>query len=198
MTKPTDEDRGSREGEVLHGWLPKATQDLPRKVDPGLAKFVGDHWGSEGRPERCKAATVCLEGETLRREAVAERLGATFSQMGRLFAMVTRERRECAIARVAPELRHMVAEDSGDEGSPKLFGESFLVKLKTCNDTLKALREAGQPSPPAEEPVAPRARNFATGLTSRKSHRQPFYTRGPSSYRGHRGRGTSWASWRRE
>uniref|UniRef100_A0A147BF40 Uncharacterized protein n=1 Tax=Ixodes ricinus TaxID=34613 RepID=A0A147BF40_IXORI len=141
---------------------------------------------------------VCLEGEALRREAVAGHLGATFSQMGRLFAMVTRERRECVIARVAPELRHMVAEDSGDEGSPRLFGESFLVKLKTRNDTLKALREAGQPSPPTGEPVAPRARGFATGLTSRESHRQPFYARGPFSYRGHRGRGTSWASWRRE
>ncbi|XP_040075775.1 uncharacterized protein LOC120847904 [Ixodes scapularis] len=127
------------------------------------------------------------EEKTTRREVVAERLGATFSQMGWLFVKVSRERRECAISRVAPQLRHMVPEDSGDEDSSEALWRTVVPEFRTRNETLKALREAGQFSPPAEDPAAPRARNVATGSTSRvpvASHRQPFYARGPFSYRG--------------
>ncbi|KAG0425057.1 hypothetical protein HPB47_027753 [Ixodes persulcatus] len=224
MTKPTDEDRGSREGEGLHGWLPQGHPGSPEGGGPGVGEvrrdlnsemrdLVKEKRNPDGstvgpftaRDQALKETQlcitsamgplvslleVCLEGETLRREAVAERLGATFSQIVRLFAMVTRERRECAIARVAPELRHMVAEDSGDEGSPKLFGESFLVKLKTRNETLKALREAGHPSP-----KGPKLRHGAH-LPGEPS--TAFLRRGPFSYRGHRddqahGRGPGFA-----
>ncbi|XP_042149887.1 uncharacterized protein LOC115316485 [Ixodes scapularis] len=138
---------------------------------------------------------VSLQEKTIRREVVAERLGATFSQMGRLSVMATRKRRECAITRVTPELRHIVAEDSGDEGSSEALSGIVPRELGTRNQTLKALREAGQPSPPAEGPAYLRARNFATRSTSQstsgESHQHPFYATGPFAYRGYRGRGTS-------
>ncbi|CAN7943830.1 unnamed protein product, partial [Ixodes hexagonus] len=111
---------------------------------------------------------VGLSTKAIERRSVAEHLGAAFAHLGRLFSMLTRERREAVIARVAPDLRHMVAHDCGDEGSPRLFGGSFLDQLKTRNETLKALREARQPPAPAGEPAAKRARTTAaTGTTAR-------------------------------
>ncbi|KAG0424458.1 hypothetical protein HPB47_028322 [Ixodes persulcatus] len=50
----------------------------------------------------------------------------------------------------------MVAHDGGDEDSPLLFGEGFLGQLRTRNETIKVLREARQPPPPAAEPAAKR------------------------------------------
>ncbi|CAN7984046.1 unnamed protein product, partial [Ixodes hexagonus] len=102
-----------------------------------------------------------LTEEAIERGKVAAHLGAAFSHLGRLFTALTRERRECVIGRVAPDLRQMVAEDCGDEGSPMLFGGGFLEQLRTRNETLKVLREARQPPPPPEQPAAKRARSAA-------------------------------------
>ncbi|KAG0427365.1 hypothetical protein HPB47_025585 [Ixodes persulcatus] len=89
----------------------------------------------------------CLEKETIRRDVVAERLVAALSHIGRLFAMLTPKCQDCVIARVSPDLHHIVAHDCGYEGSTKLFGGSFLEKLKTRNETLKVLGKPGNPLP---------------------------------------------------
>ncbi|KAG0414179.1 hypothetical protein HPB47_008679 [Ixodes persulcatus] len=39
-----------------HAWLGRPTEGRPREVDPALLDFLKEHWGSEGRTERCRAA----------------------------------------------------------------------------------------------------------------------------------------------
>ncbi|KAG0413105.1 hypothetical protein HPB47_009758 [Ixodes persulcatus] len=192
-------------GEEPHAWLGRPTEGRPRE----------EHWGAEGRAERCRAALtsfprprlsfatvpelnpemkalakersrrpeggsevpanitvrdqalkegqdavaaamgplvglleIGLSEEAIDRRTVADHLGAATAHLGRLFASLSRERREGVIARVAPDLRQMVAHDGGDEESPLLFGEGFLGQLRTRNETIKVLREARQPPPP--------------------------------------------------
>ncbi|KAG0434231.1 hypothetical protein HPB47_019253 [Ixodes persulcatus] len=91
---------------------------------------------------------IGLSEEVIDRRTVAEHLGAATAHLGRLFASLSRERREGVIARVAPNLRQMEAHDGGDEGSPLLFREGFLGQLRTRNETIKVLREARQPPLP--------------------------------------------------
>ncbi|XP_042143213.1 uncharacterized protein LOC121833742 isoform X1 [Ixodes scapularis] len=250
-----------------HAWLGRPTEGRPREVDPALLDFLKEHWGPEGRAERCRAALtsfprprlpfatvpelnpemkalakersrrpeggsegpanvaardqalresqdgvaaamgplvglleIGLTEEAIDRKTVADHVGAATAHLGRLFASLSRERREGVIARVAPDLRQMVAHDGGDEGSPLLFGEGFLGQLRTRNETIKVLREARQPPPPAAEPAAKRSRSSAapgTSAQSRSVGRQPFhggppsrgYTRGAYLRQGHRGNG---------
>ncbi|KAM7305974.1 uncharacterized protein ISCGN_015870 [Ixodes scapularis] len=256
-----------------HAWLGRPTEGRPREVDPALLDFLKEHWGPEGRAERCRAALtsfprprlpfatvpelnpemkalakersrrpeggsegpanvaardqalresqdgvaaamgplvglleIGLTEEAIDRKTVADHVGAATAHLGRLFASLSRERREGVIARVAPDLRQMVAHDSGDEGSPLLFGEGFLGQLRTRNETIKVLREARQPPPPAAEPAAKRSRSSAapgTSAQSRSVGRQPFhggppsrgYTRGAYLRQGHRGNGRGGSTW---
>ncbi|KAG0427204.1 hypothetical protein HPB47_025711 [Ixodes persulcatus] len=242
-------------GEEPHAWLGRPTEGRPREVDPAVLDFLHEHWGAEGRAERCRAALtsfprprlpfatvpelnpemkalakersrrpeggsevpanitvrdqalkegqdavaaamgplvglleIGLSEEAIDRRTVADHLGAATAHLGRLFASLSRERREGVIARVAPDLRQMVAHDGGDEDSPLLFGEGFLGQLRTRNETIKVLREARQPPPPAAEPAAKRPRGSATPGTSAQSRtggQRPFH-RGPPS------RGSRW------
>ncbi|KAG0428780.1 hypothetical protein HPB47_024250 [Ixodes persulcatus] len=219
-----------------HAWLGRPTEGRPREVDPALLDFLKEHWGSEGRTERCRAALtsfprprlpfatvpelnpemkalakersrrpeggsegpanvlardqalregqesvaaameplvglleIGLSEEAIDRKTVADHMGAATAHLGRLFASLSRERREGVIARVAPDLRQMVAHDGGDEGSPLLFGGGFLGQLRTRNETIKVLREARQPPPPTAEPAAKRPLSSAVPGTSAQS-----------------------------
>ncbi|KAG0422383.1 hypothetical protein HPB47_001784 [Ixodes persulcatus] len=183
-------------GEEPHPWLGRPTEGRPREVDPAVLDFLQEHWGAEGRAERCRATLTrprlpfamvpelnpemkALAKERSRRpeggsevpanitardqalkggqdavaaamgplvglleislseeaidRTVADHLGAATTHLGRLFASLSRERREGVIARVAPDLRQMVAHDGGDEKSPLLLGEGFLGQLRTRN-----------------------------------------------------------------
>ncbi|EEC01214.1 hypothetical protein IscW_ISCW000383 [Ixodes scapularis] len=132
---------------------------------------------------------IGLSEEAIDRRTVADHLGAATAHLRQLFTLLSRERREGVIARVAPDLRQMVAHDGGDEGSPLLFREGFLGQLRTRNETIKVLREARQPPPPAAEPAAKRPRSSAaprTSAQSRSGGQQPFH-RGPPFLRLHEG-----------
>ncbi|KAG0428095.1 hypothetical protein HPB47_024894 [Ixodes persulcatus] len=43
-------------GEEPHAWLGRPTEGRPREVDPAVLDFLQEHWGAEGRAERCRAA----------------------------------------------------------------------------------------------------------------------------------------------
>ncbi|EEC08067.1 hypothetical protein IscW_ISCW005832 [Ixodes scapularis] len=62
-----------------------------------------------------------LEQDAIGRATVAAYVGPTIAHLGHQLATLTREHRECAITRIAPELRQMVAKDWKDEGSSMLF-----------------------------------------------------------------------------
>lgn len=64
--------------------------------------------------------------------------------LGRTVAYIGDERRDRILARVAPDLRLLVArgETSVEDWSPRLFGRGFLNQLETQNATLQAFQRA--------------------------------------------------------
>ncbi|CAN8011793.1 unnamed protein product, partial [Ixodes pacificus] len=63
-----------------------------------------------------------LEQDAIGRAAVVAHVRPIIAHLGRQLATLTRERRECTITRIAPDLRQMVAKDWKDEG-PSMLGE---------------------------------------------------------------------------